>query len=937
VPNITVKITTPGGSILDVGTDEVGRYEILLQPALYDISIDEFSYTIYEMGKVALTANQNTILDISLVKKPGGIVSGTVTNSATGLPVQASISVIDTPVSVTSNDLGQFTVALPEGDYKLVASSTGYRLGKATVTIASDAIVNLDFNLVPAPSVLLVDSGQWYYRSQAKYYLDALLELEIAHDLISIRDPFEDVPDSDTLSAYDVVFWSSPTDSPVEISAGETISGYLKQGGNLFISGQNVGEHEELFVGSQSWWRHHLQAEYLGKNTPPLTVTGHEKSVFSPITFDLNGPDSASNQEATDFVGIQPRAFTLPAFTYQDGSIAGLQVGDCAPFNAVYLGFGLEGVSGAEERSQIISRSLRYFSKSDREIGARVSPTSINDIAIPGRRFTGTLEIANLSEILTDTFHLTLKDNSWPATVLTSTLTLGSCRLGSVDFTVDVPFDLESDTVEEFEIVVSSAADPDYHVQVPVRFKSPSHILLVDDDRWYDREHVYSSALDANEFAFDYWEIGTSPVVRGSPPAYLLNEYDFIIWYTGYDWLMPITEGELETLVSYLDQGGRLFLSSQDYLFRHSEEILTTRYLGVQFYKESISPTLVIANDSPAFLNILTRPLRLDFGPYQNFSDGVVPSEHGLVSLWHDRGLAAGVVNAGTDWKSVFWAIPFEALPKEAHNDSMNRIVGWLSDLGQSTFEADARVLPITPKTEDLIAYTITLRVIDGAEATGVWVTDTLPAELAIEPGSISGGAHYDHGTREVTWQGQLGGGEEHIIRYRASLDAGTPAGTFIDHSIEIYYERHDLALNRNAPLWIGTPDLSESLFESTPLIAEVGGVITYQLEIVNSAADPGVATATIYIPDDLSLISGTLTASEGSLNADGSTISWSGMVENSHIVTITYAVSAPLTSKELRLPTVVALVDGESGLVLLNHFVEVTPKVSFLPVVTRE
>ncbi|MGB3714140.1 MAG: S8 family serine peptidase [Candidatus Promineifilaceae bacterium] len=935
--NITVLITTPEGSVLDFDTDEAGRYEVPLQPALYDIGINEFGFDTYEMGLVAVTANQNTILDISLIKRPEGTVSGMVTNSATGLPVPASISVIDTPISVTSNDLGQYTVSLPEGDYDIEAASIGYLLGKATAAVSSDANANLDFSLVSAPRVLLVDSGQWYYQSQAKYYFDALQELEFAHDFISIRDPFEDVPDAETLSAYDVVIWSSPTDSPAGISAGETISDYLNQGGNLLISGQNVAEHEELFVGSQSWWRHHLMAEHLGKNTPPLTVTGHESSVFSPISFTLNGPDSANNQEATDFVRVQPGAFTQPAFRYQDGSLAGLQAGDCAPFNAVYLGFGLEGVSRAEERSQIISKSLRYFSKSDREIGARISPTSVNEIAVSGHRLTGTLEIANLSETLTDTFLLTLNDSSWPITILTNTLTLGSCQLGNVTFTVDVPIDLEPDTEEEFEIVVTSSTEPSYHVQVPVRFKTPGHFLLVDDDRWYDREHVYSSALNANDFANDYWEIGTSPVARGSPPAYLLNEYDFVIWYTGYDWLLPITDSELETLVSYLDQGGRLFLSSQDYLFRHSEELLTTHYLGVQFYKESISPTLVFADDNPAFLDILTHPLKLDFGPYQNFSDGLVPSRDGRVSLWHDRGLAAGVVNAGADWKTVFWAIPFETLPEGVRGETMNRIVGWLSDLGESTFEADVRVVPQATEIEAIIAYTITLRVAGGADATGVWVTDTLPAELAIEPGSIAGGAHYNHGTHELTWQGQLDGREEHVIRYQASLDTDAPAGTLIDNTVDIFYDGHNLLFDRTAPLWIGTPDLSESRFESTPLVSDVGGVITYQLELINSAVDPGLATATIYMPGDLSLISATLTASEGMVNAAGTIITWRGIVENSHNITVTYAVLTPLSSTKLRLPTVVALTDGESGLILLNHFVELAPEVSYLPVMTKE
>jgi hypothetical protein len=114
-PDITLNVTTPAGSVLDVETDDAGRYEIRLQSALYDIGIEEFGYHDFEMGLVAVTANQNTILDISMVKKSGGKVSGTVVSSATGQLVIATISVIDTPISVTSNELGQYTLALPDG------------------------------------------------------------------------------------------------------------------------------------------------------------------------------------------------------------------------------------------------------------------------------------------------------------------------------------------------------------------------------------------------------------------------------------------------------------------------------------------------------------------------------------------------------------------------------------------------------------------------------------------------------------------------------------------------------------------------------------------------------------------------------------------------------------------------------------------------------
>jgi hypothetical protein len=260
-----------------------------------------------------------------------------------------------------------------------------------------------------------------------------------------------------------------------------------------------------------------------------------------------------------------------------------------------------------------------------------------------------------------------------------------------------------------------------------------------------------------------------------------------------------------------------------------------------------------------------------------------------------------------------------------------------LSGLGDSSFEVDEQVVPISRGIGSLRSFTITLRADEEFGNTGVWITNSIPAELGIEEGSLSGGAQYNQAAREVTWNGQLGGGEEQVIHYQAEVELGTPSGTQIDNMVEIYYDRHNLSFQRNSPIWVGALDLSGSQFKSFPSLADAGAVITYQLELINLSAVTGLASATFYIPGDLSLISETIAASDGSAIPRGDGIVWEGFVEENQAITITYAVSTPLSADWLRIPSLVALSDGNANLVLLDVFVDLAPKLSYLPIISRE
>ncbi|MGB8657435.1 MAG: C1 family peptidase [Candidatus Zixiibacteriota bacterium] len=86
-----------------------------------------------------------------------------------------------------------------------------------------------------------------------------------------------------------------------------------------------------------------------------------------------------------------------------------------------------------------------------------------------------------------------------------------------------------------------------------------SHILLVDDDNGSNVEGYYSSALDTLGPLYDRWDKASR-----SDQSYNLSDYDVVIWFTGDHRDSIFSHQDIQSLMTYLDNGGRLFLTSQD-------------------------------------------------------------------------------------------------------------------------------------------------------------------------------------------------------------------------------------------------------------------------------------------------------------------------------------------------------------------------------------
>ncbi|KPJ78043.1 MAG: hypothetical protein AMJ54_05640 [Deltaproteobacteria bacterium SG8_13] len=128
--------------------------------------------------------------------------------------------------------------------------------------------------------------------------------------------------------------------------------------------------------------------------------------------------------------------------------------------------------------------------------------------------------------------------------------------------------------------------------------------------------------------------------------------------------------------------------------------------------------------------------------------------------------------------------------------------------LAKSADQANAR-------PGDTVTYTLTYGNTGAGDATDLVITDTIPANVTLVAGSITGGGSESSGV--ITWNlGPLAAGEiNRTVQFEVTVDAGTPAGTTIDNDATANFD--DTLGGAQAPVTSNT---------ETVTVTQVGGVL---------------------------------------------------------------------------------------------------------------
>ncbi|MBD3367634.1 MAG: T9SS type A sorting domain-containing protein [Candidatus Eisenbacteria bacterium] len=269
----------------------------------------------------------------------------------------------------------------------------------------------------------------------------------------------------------------------------------------------------------------------------------------------------------------------------------------------------------------------------------------------------------------------------------------GLCYFGEHDFvlapgefeTLDVHMDDYNGSVPGMAVTRlfgtsagdTTALEEEYYAT----FVGMPSILVVEDDGDDTYGTYMKSALDSVGYAGHLWDAHT----LGRPGADRLASYWAVLWTTGNGDATDITADDESDLMSFLDDGGNLFLASMNYLSsRAATNTFITDYLNVSswtddaggFVMTGVSGDIISDGMSLGLLGGDFAPGATDKFVISSPADSIFYASNGVRGLKVDDG-----------YKAVFTSFPFE-LVKTTTADPDNqmtlidRILTWFQMTG---------------------------------------------------------------------------------------------------------------------------------------------------------------------------------------------------------------------------------------------------------------
>jgi uncharacterized repeat protein (TIGR01451 family) len=245
---------------------------------------------------------------------------------------------------------------------------------------------------------------------------------------------------------------------------------------------------------------------------------------------------------------------------------------------------------------------------------------------------------------------------------------------------VDIPANAANNAVDVTTVTATSVGDPAVSASATVTTTAAAAAtLLVDNDGdGPDVQSYYADALTTAGVEFNTWDLRTDPDL----PSAFLNSYTNVVWFTGNSYPGPILPYE-DQLATFLDGGGRLFMSGQDIL---DQEAGTTAF--VQNYLHIDWDGSETQNDKGTdFVSGITgNPVTDGIGDVTldhdvlgaEFEDQITPIGP-AVAAFTDEADEPDALNVDTGtYKVVFLAFPMEAYGDAAAKaDLMTRVFAY--------------------------------------------------------------------------------------------------------------------------------------------------------------------------------------------------------------------------------------------------------------------
>jgi len=244
------------------------------------------------------------------------------------------------------------------------------------------------------------------------------------------------------------------------------------------------------------------------------------------------------------------------------------------------------------------------------------------------------------------------------------------------------------------------------------------------------------------------------------------------------------------------------------------------------------------------------------------------------------------------EWRAVMLPWAFETLEAPARRALMNRTVGWLSWLGESSLVADApSALP-----GQLVTFTLTAKLDPVRAAPPLTAAVSLSATLAGE-GALVGSTlpAFAPPADAGSWQGVITAGQHLSWTFVAQAPATATMGSALTATAFLSLDEVGVRFARSALVRVGGPLLTAAL--QLPAGApRWGDRITATVVLTNLGPTPAPsATLDAVVPTGLRLLTDTIAGpGTGDLRSAGNRLIWRGPMDAGAAISITYAFTLP-------------------------------------------
>ena len=248
-------------------------------------------------------------------------------------------------------------------------------------------------------------------------------------------------------------------------------------------------------------------------------------------------------------------------------------------------------------------------------------------------------------------------------------------------------------------------------------------VLLVDDDEGKTSETYYKGILDQLKVPYTVWDvnaIGKYPVLANMKP------FRTTVWFMRAKSLNTLKEDSIEftleyngrhafqsELARYLNEGGSLFLSGEDYIDKQETSAFTAEVLGVELSKRDNATTLIQGypgNELGDSFGSGTLKFPSDL---ENLVDEIKPIRPGTAAAFYansSRVRRVGVTVDTCNFRAVYITFPLETLSAVNGTTILKKSLQWFNEKQTGTV-AVSGILPAKIDLDtDSPPYLITIR-----------------------------------------------------------------------------------------------------------------------------------------------------------------------------------------------------------------------------------